>query len=81
MSPEMANVIVRKAQLAAGITSLTPHDCRRTFATLLFEAGADLLLVQSLMGHASADTTKRYDKRQESHKREAAQLLNLKGVS
>jgi site-specific recombinase XerD len=41
----------------------TPHDCRRTFATRLLAAGVDIGTVQRLMGHESADTTARYDRR------------------
>ncbi len=40
-----------------------PHDFRRTFATRLFELGYDIRQVQVLMGHASPETTARYDKR------------------
>lgn len=42
-----------------------PHDFRRTFATRLFEQGLDIREVQALMGHASPETTARYDKRSE----------------
>lgn len=42
-----------------------PHDFRRTFATRLFEQGYDIREVQRLMGHASPETTARYDKRDE----------------
>ena len=43
-----------------------PHDFRRTFATRLLAGGMDLREVQVLMGHASPETTARYDKRAES---------------
>lgn len=39
------------------------HDLRRTTATNLLSAGADLLLVQRLLGHASPKTTALYDRR------------------
>jgi integrase/recombinase XerD len=40
-----------------------PHDFRRTFATRCLEQGLDIRQVQVLMGHASPETTARYDKR------------------
>lgn len=49
----------------AQIDHFTPHDLRRTFSTALLDAGLDLAQVQRLMGHASIETTVRYDKREE----------------
>ena len=79
MTTATVNVIVRRICLRAGVPVITPHDCRRTFATLLFQNGADLFLVQSLMGHSKPETTKRYDKRGEANKRAVVELLSLKG--
>lgn len=60
-----------------GMTRATPHDLRRTFATLLLDAGEDLALVQGLMGHADPRTTARYDRRPEGRKRQAVGRLDL----
>lgn len=38
----------------------TPHQLRHRFATTVYRAGADLLTVQGLLGHASPVTTQRY---------------------
>ena len=70
------NIIVRRYQ-ECGLERLTPHDLRRTFATILLQNGEDLFVVQDLMGHASIETTKIYDKRGESKKIEAGRPLPL----
>ena len=53
----------------------TTHDLRRTFATSLLDNNADIFTVQSLMGHASIDTTKIYDRRSERIKKQTIKLL------
>ena len=68
------DIIIRRYK-EAGLKRLTPHDLRRTFATKLLENGEDVFLVQDLMGHASVETTKNYDRRAESAKKKAALAL------
>jgi len=69
--------MLKKRAMEAGVKDFSPHDMRRTFVGEMLERGVDIATVANIAGHASVDTTRRYDRRPEETKKRAAEKLHF----
>ena len=80
LSPMGGHALYKRVKVRAdkaGVSAMSPHDCRRSFVGDLLDAGVDLSTVQKAAGHASCQTTARYDRRGEQAKQSAAASLHF----
>ncbi len=65
LSVDQVKYLIERLYVRAGLRARVPpgalvHALRHTFATSALQAGADVVELQTLLGHASLDTTRRY---------------------
>ncbi len=77
LSRVMVFNIVKQAAFSAGIAkTVSPHTFRHTFATQLVKGGADIRLVQQMLGHSSILTTEVYTHLDTRHKQETIEAYH-----
>ncbi|MCA9912317.1 MAG: site-specific integrase [Anaerolineae bacterium] len=69
--------MLKKRGLQANVADFSPHDLRRTFVSDMLERGVDIATVADIAGHSSVDTTRRYDRRPEEGRKQAADRLHF----
>ncbi|MCH4220890.1 MAG: tyrosine recombinase XerD [Eggerthellaceae bacterium] len=70
LSRQSVHTIVKRSGLAIGIQDLHPHTLRHSCATHMLDGGADLRIIQEMLGHSDIATTQIYTHVQRGHIRE-----------
>ncbi len=70
LTRQSIHALVAEAGLTIGIGNLHPHTLRHSFATHMLEGGADLRVIQEILGHSDISTTQVYTHVDRSHIRE-----------
>lgn len=74
MSVRSVETLIKQYKLKAGYSEdykITPHTCRRAYATALLSETNDIYLTSNALGHSSVETTKLYASLSEERKKDA----------
>ncbi len=74
---DICRMVKRRLKDAGLPVRLSPHSFRVTTATLLLDAGVDIIKVKELLGHRHVTTTQIYDKRRRSTAESASHVLAI----
>lgn len=69
LTRQSVHQLVASAGLSIGVKNLHPHTLRHSFATHMLEGGADLRVIQEILGHSDISTTQIYTHVNRSHVR------------
>lgn len=70
LTRQSVHTLVSKAGAAIKVKDLHPHTLRHSFATHMLEGGADLRIIQDILGHSDISTTQIYTHISRTHMRE-----------
>jgi site-specific recombinase XerD len=79
LSTRQAQQVVTDCASRAGLRGISAHSLRHAFATHLLEGGADVRVVQELLGHASLNTTQLYTQVSNRRLRQVYDLAHPRG--
>lgn len=72
---------IKEMAKKAGIEkNISPHTLRHSFATHLLDGGADLRIIQELLGHADISTTDRYTHLSQKHMHQAFERFHPRNI-
>jgi integrase/recombinase XerD len=81
LTRQMVFTMLRRTTHEAGIRKqVSPHTFRHSFATHLMESGADIRVVQEMLGHSSVSTTEIYTHLDQRYLREQMEKFHPRNV-